>query len=93
MNRIFFMRNRSSFEKTFLLLTMTCMILVVPFSYLLSSDLYIRMNEGFITLNLTPSQVLFFGIFSFFIFLIFGGKKDLPIISDEASKSNSKKNR
>ena len=76
MNRLFFMRNRSLFEKIFLLFFLTCMVLVSPFSTYLSSDKYIQMNESFINLSFTPTEVLFLGVVALFIFLIFGGKSD-----------------
>ena len=76
MNRLFFMRNRSLFEKIFLLFFLTCMVLVSPFSTYLSSDKYIQMNESFINLSFTPTEVLFLGVVALFIFVIFGGKSD-----------------
>ena len=76
MNRLFFMRNRSLFEKIFLLFFLTCMVLVTPFSTYLSSDKYIQMNESFINLSFTPTEVLFLGVVALFIFVIFGGKSD-----------------
>ena len=76
MNRLFFMRNRSLFEKIFLLFFLTCMVLVSPFSTYLSSDKYIQKNESFINLSFTPTEVLFLGVVALFIFVIFGGKSD-----------------
>ncbi len=76
MNRLFFMRNRSLFEKIFLLFFLTCMVLVTPFSTYLSSDDYVQMNESFINLSFTPTEVMFIGVVALFIFIIFGGKND-----------------
>ncbi|MEC7981563.1 MAG: hypothetical protein VXX52_04255 [Candidatus Neomarinimicrobiota bacterium] len=76
MNRLFFMRNRSMFEKVFLLFFLTCMVLVTPFSTYLSSDNYIQMNESFINISFTPAEVLFIGVVALFIFIIFGGRND-----------------
>ena len=76
MNRLFFMRNRSLFEKIFLLFFLTCMVLVTPFSTFLSSDDYVQMNESFINLSFTPTEVMFIGVVALFIFIIFGGKSD-----------------
>ena len=52
------------------------MVLVTPFSTYLSSDKYIQMNESFINLSFTPTEVLFLGVVALFIFVIFGGKSD-----------------
>ena len=52
------------------------MVLVSPFSTYLSSDKYIQMNESFINLSFTPTEVLFLGVVALFIFVIFGGKSD-----------------
>ena len=76
MNRLFFMRNRSLFEKIFLLFFLTCMVLVTPFSTYLSSEDYVQMNESFINLSFTPTEVMFIGVVALFIFVIFGGKSD-----------------
>ena len=85
MNRLFFMRNRSLFEKIFLLFFLTCMVLVTPFSTYLSSDKYIQMNESFINLSFTPTEVLFLGVVGLFIFVIFGGKSDDENADDSES--------
>ena len=84
MNRLFFMRNRSLFEKIFLLFFLTCMVLVTPFSTYLSSDDYLQMNESFINLSFTPTEVLFLGVVALFIFIIFGGKRDGDDSNDES---------
>ena len=76
MNRLFFMRNRSLFEKIFLLFFLTCMVLVTPFSTYLSSADYVQMNESFINLSFTPTEIMFIGVVALFIFIIFGGKND-----------------
>ena len=76
MNRLFFMRNRSLFEKIFLLFFLTCMVLVTPFSTYLSSADYVQMNESFINLSFTPTEIMFIGVVALFIFVIFGGKND-----------------
>ena len=34
------------------------------------------MNESFINLSFTPTEVLFLGVVALFIFVIFGGKSD-----------------
>ena len=70
------MRNRSLFEKIFLLFFLTCKVLVTPFSTFLSSDDYVQMNESFINLSFTPTEVMFIGVVALFIFIIFGGKSD-----------------
>ncbi len=85
MNRLFFMRNRSMFEKVFLLFFLTCMVLVTPFSTYLSSDDYIQMNESFINISFTPAEVLFIGVVALFIFVIFGGRSDDEASADEES--------
>ena len=76
MNRLFFMRNRSLFEKIFLLFFLTCMVLVTPFSTYLSSEDYVQMNESFINLSFTPTEIMFIGVVALFVFIIFGGKND-----------------
>ena len=86
MNRLFFMRNRSLFEKIFLLFFLTCMVLVTPFSTYLSSDDYLQMNENFINLSFTPTEVLFLGVVALFIFVIFGGKRDREDSDDDSLK-------
>ena len=70
------MRNRSLFEKIFLLFFLTCMVLVTPFSTYLSSEDYVQMNESFINLSFTPTEIMFIGVVALFIFIIFGGKND-----------------
>ena len=52
------------------------MVLVTPFSTYLSSDDYVQMNESFINLSFTPTEVMFIGVVALFIFVIFGGKSD-----------------
>lgn len=70
------MRNRSLFEKIFLLFFLTCMVLVTPFSTYLSSEDYVQMNESFINLSFTPTEIMFIGVVALFVFIIFGGKND-----------------
>ena len=52
------------------------MVLVTPFSTYLSSEDYVQMNESFINLSFTPTEVMFIGVVALFIFIIFGGKSD-----------------
>ena len=52
------------------------MVLVTPFSTFLSSEDYVQMNESFINLSFTPTEVMFIGVVALFIFIIFGGKSD-----------------
>lgn len=61
------------------------MVLVTPFSTYLSSDKYIQMNESFINLSFTPTEVLFLGIVALFIFVIFGGKSDEESVDESDS--------
>jgi len=60
------------------------MVLVTPFSTYLSSDDYLQMNESFINLSFTPTEVLFLGVVALFIFIIFGGKRDGDDSGDES---------
>ena len=82
------MRNRSLFEKIFLLFFLTCMVLVTPFSTYLSSEDYVQMNESFINLSFTPTEVMFIGVVALFIFVIFGGKSDEDDEDDEDDSLN-----
>ena len=52
------------------------MVLVTPFSTYLSSEDYVQMNESFINLSFTPTEIMFIGVVALFIFIIFGGKND-----------------
>ena len=52
------------------------MVLVTPFSTYLSSEDYVQMNESFINLSFTPTEVMFIGVVALFVFIIFGGKND-----------------
>tara|TARA_Y100000748_G_C15473384_1_gene479723 strand:+ start:452 stop:769 length:318 start_codon:yes stop_codon:yes gene_type:complete len=61
------------------------MVLVTPFSTYLSSDKYIQMNESFINLSFTPTEVLFLGVVALFIFVIFGGKSDEESVDESDS--------
>jgi len=62
------------------------MVLVTPFSTYLSSDDYLQMNENFINLSFTPTEVLFLGVVALFIFVIFGGKRDREDSDDDSLK-------
>jgi len=52
------------------------MVLVTPFSTYLSSEDYVQMNESFINLSFTPTEIMFIGVVALFVFIIFGGKND-----------------
>ena len=52
------------------------MVLVTPFSTYLSSEDYVQMNESFINISFTPTEVMFIGVVALFVFIIFGGKND-----------------
>ncbi len=43
------------------------------------------MNESFINLSFTPTEVLFLGVVALFIFVIFGGKSDEESVDESDS--------